>query len=245
MKVALAHRRYGVHEHVKEAEVPGDFADYATLADESRGEYAVSEDKLIAALPAGFLPVPPGKVLLVVADGNSGTGQAGLSRFRNWAKYFDSWVLDLVKADPEPPAAGEDRGPDPVQLGTEACRALMRELDGYPVLLETPAPGDPLNRLTEATAAGQRERNGTWCVVLVPTLDMVSVRAQLAMTVLGWPDLAILSPGEDRFKEYIYVRYPQDTQQVAGPQYAARLRDAVLTAAAAVAEGKPDARAAR
>lgn len=245
MKVTLARRHHGVHEHVKEAEVPGDFAGYATPAGESGGDYAVSEDKLIAALPAGFLPVPPGRVLLVVADGNSGTGQAGLTRFRNWAKYFDSWVLDIVKSEPEPSYAGEDRGPDPVQLGTEACRALMRELDGYPVLLEAPAPGGPLNKLTEATAAGQRERHGTWCVVLVPTLDMVSVRAQLAMSILGWPDLAVLSPGEDRLREYIYVRYPQDRQQVAGPEYAARLRDAVLTATAAVAEGKPGARAAR
>ena len=26
-----------------------------------------------------------------------GTGQSGLSRFRNWAKYFDAYTLNIMK----------------------------------------------------------------------------------------------------------------------------------------------------
>jgi hypothetical protein len=100
MKIELAKRHYGVHKPVKEAEIPGEFSDYATLMPMPRSrpdEFAIDEDKLLAALPDNFLPVAAKSVLLCVSDEGGGTGQTGLSRFRNWAKYFDAYCLNLMK----------------------------------------------------------------------------------------------------------------------------------------------------
>ena len=63
MKIQLTHRHYGVHDLQKETDIPGDLADYATVKPPDGGpydgrEYLISEDKLIAALPEGFLPLP-------------------------------------------------------------------------------------------------------------------------------------------------------------------------------------------
>lgn len=102
MKVILRHRNHGLHENVKEAVLPGTFGDYAVPKDEefsTPDDWRIDEDKLIAALPEGFLPVPPYRILLAVEDEFGGTGQVGLSRFRNWAKYFDAYCLNLVKTE--------------------------------------------------------------------------------------------------------------------------------------------------
>lgn len=104
MKIELTKRHYGLHELVSDGDVPGVLADYATLAPMPRirsDEYAVDEDMLLAALPEGFLPVPPSRVLLLVGDENGGTGQSGLSKFRNWAKYFDAYALTIYKPEQE------------------------------------------------------------------------------------------------------------------------------------------------
>jgi hypothetical protein len=104
VKVELTSRHYGVHKLVKDAEIPGEFGDYATAPADPNDDHAIDEDKLIAALPDGFLPVAPRRVLLGIQDGGSSTGQRGLSVFRDWAKYFDAYTLVLVKSAyaPEP-----------------------------------------------------------------------------------------------------------------------------------------------
>jgi hypothetical protein len=106
VKITLAHRHYGVHTQRKEAEIPGTLADYAT-PNGPRDDYSINEDKLLAALPDGFLPVPSNRVLLAVEDEIGGTGQRGLERFRNWAKYFDAYCLNLHK-----PSDGDGTGQD-------------------------------------------------------------------------------------------------------------------------------------
>lgn len=99
MKVTLAHRHYGIHRQVAETEIPGDFSDYATPDPQGRrDDYLIDEDKLIAALPDGFLRVPAPRTLLAVSDDLGGTGQRDLKRFKDWAKYFDADCLNLVKA---------------------------------------------------------------------------------------------------------------------------------------------------
>lgn len=105
VKIELTTRHYGVHTLIREAEIPGEFSDYATRMPPGGlrlDEYAIDEDKLIAALPAGFLkenfaPQSPRNVLLAIGDENGATGQSGLSRFRNWAKYFDAHTLTIMK----------------------------------------------------------------------------------------------------------------------------------------------------
>ena len=100
MKIELTVRHYGIHEPVRETEIPGEFSDYATPKPDEvrRDEYTIDEDKLIAALPEGFLPAySRRRVLLAVGDENGGTGQSGLTRFRDWAKYFDAYTLTLMQ----------------------------------------------------------------------------------------------------------------------------------------------------
>lgn len=100
MKITLAHRHYGVHRQVKETEIPGVFADYATpKPGADRDDFVIDEEKLLAALPPGFLLVETNRILLAVEDEVGGTGQRGLSLFKDWAKYFDAYCLNLVKDD--------------------------------------------------------------------------------------------------------------------------------------------------
>jgi hypothetical protein len=98
VKVTLAHRHYGVHKNVAETEIPGVFSDYATPKGSDPCDCVIDEDRLLSALPDGFLPVQPARILLAVEDEIGGTGQIGLSQFRDWAKYFDAYCLNLVKA---------------------------------------------------------------------------------------------------------------------------------------------------
>ena len=96
MKIQLTRRHYGVHDLVKETDIPGTLADYATVKPPSGSpydgrEFAVNEAKLAAALPEGFLPVPARRVLLGIDD----TAQSGLTVFHDWAKYFDAYMLWL------------------------------------------------------------------------------------------------------------------------------------------------------
>ena len=97
MIVQLTRRHYGVHDLVKEADIPGTLADYATVKPPSGSpydgrEYDIDETKLAAALAEiSFLPAPVPRVLLGIDD----TAQSGLKVFRDWGKYFDSYMLWL------------------------------------------------------------------------------------------------------------------------------------------------------
>lgn len=103
MLITLRRRHHGVHEFVKEVEIPGQFDDYCVLipwdgnSSDRQENFKIDEEKLLAALPARFLPVKPGKVLLSVDDQYGGTGQRGLNVFLNWAKYFDAYCLSVQK----------------------------------------------------------------------------------------------------------------------------------------------------
>jgi hypothetical protein len=108
VKVNLRRRHYGIHEMVRDCDLPGVFADYATTKPGSTDpdDCAVDEAKLLGALPEGFLPLSPRRILLTVEDENGGTGQTGLTAFRDWAKYFDAYVVSLVKDEVVTEAAG-------------------------------------------------------------------------------------------------------------------------------------------
>lgn len=100
MKITLAHRRQGIHRTINETEIPGDFSDYATPPANVNDDHVIDEARLLEALPDGFLPCSPDRVLLAVSDETGGTGQRGLSLFLNWAKYFDAYCLNLVMPVP-------------------------------------------------------------------------------------------------------------------------------------------------
>lgn len=95
MKVQLRHRHYGVHELIKEINIDGRFEDYCDP--KTNQDYIINEQKLIENLPQDFLPVPPNKILLSVSDDDGGIGQVDLNIFRTWAKYFDSYCIELYK----------------------------------------------------------------------------------------------------------------------------------------------------
>lgn len=101
MTVILAFRSLGIHDEVNECVVPGPTADYVTYEiDPVRGKQpVVNEELLISRLPAGFLPVPAEKVLLVVddvEDDGCSTAVGNTKIFSLWGKYFDAYVLRLT-----------------------------------------------------------------------------------------------------------------------------------------------------
>jgi len=119
-------------------------------------------------------------------------------------------------------------------LGIAACRALMRDMDGKPVIMETYNPENPLVPDLEATSAGMRRIAGQWCAVLSVQPDKVSVSARLKYWGMGLRDYAPLNPADDYFKDYLFVRYPDDPALITGPEYEAELRAATGKAVAAV-----------
>jgi hypothetical protein len=101
-----------------------------------------------------------------------------------------------------------------MDLGLAACRALMRDLDDKPVFLEVYNPNVAGRHTYETTSEGQR-RGGlslSRAVVLVATLDMVGVRANLAYEGFGMYEQAELSPEADEQKKpyafFYYGDYP-------------------------------------
>lgn len=96
MKVCLRHRHFGVHKAVREVEISGKFEDYLIRDDKDKSHRVLDEQKILDALPKGFLPQDPEKILLTVSEGNLGMAISVPSLFRSWAKYFDAYVLDLI-----------------------------------------------------------------------------------------------------------------------------------------------------
>jgi hypothetical protein len=95
MKVNLRYRSYGVHELVNSIDIDGNFSNYCTQT--SKDDYKIDEYKLIDNLPNDFLPVKPRNTLLTIGNEIGSTGQIHLSLFRPWAKYFDCYVVELMK----------------------------------------------------------------------------------------------------------------------------------------------------
>ena len=118
--------------------------------------------------------------------------------------------------------------------GAAACLALISELPGVPLVLETWSPSDNHTVHLTENAAGQAA-DLEWCVALTPTAAAVSVRAQLAYNeTTGQWDLAELRPGAGEFAGLILVPYPDDPELITAPGYQAALRQAILEASAAV-----------
>ena len=99
-RVVLAHRHYGCHSEVREAELRLPFRQLiGRMRREAGGQPDwpnIDEASLIAALPRRFLPAKPAAVLLLVGerDGSS-TGVRKPKLFRAWEKYFDCHSLTL------------------------------------------------------------------------------------------------------------------------------------------------------
>lgn len=122
-------------------------------------------------------------------------------------------------------------------LGAAACRAVMRGMDGKPVALELRRPGYAPRY--EATTAGEQTIAWQWCVILMPTLDFVSVRAQLNCWGPGLYHDAELNPdGTSVTRNYLFVRYPAEPAAITGPEYEAELRAATERAVAAVEQDR-------
>lgn len=102
MIVQLYHRTCGKHLNIKDCEIEGSFKKYGRVKQPTTWwagkEYEITnEEALLAALPKDFLPVDPSKVLILVSEGNSTIGVRDLKIFQPWAKYFDSYSINLIK----------------------------------------------------------------------------------------------------------------------------------------------------
>lgn len=98
MKVRLYKRHYGVHSLVKECEVEGTFRRYGKKID-GVDSYKINEERFLNALPEKFLPIEAKKVLLTVSEEWGSTAISELNVFRPWAKYFDSYSIELVRKE--------------------------------------------------------------------------------------------------------------------------------------------------
>lgn len=106
MKVILLYRRDSIHEYQKDIDIPGQLKDYLEGMPEDfdgandsryRGSFDshINEDKLIKAIPGGFLPHEPRQMLLTIGDKDGSTGQRDLKVFSNWGKWFNTYILEL------------------------------------------------------------------------------------------------------------------------------------------------------
>jgi hypothetical protein len=80
-----------VHDPIKHIEIDCEFSDVYLGLDR------INEELLLEHIPEGWLPVDPSKILLTVGDKYGATGQYNLDKFMSWAKYFNSYVLELLK----------------------------------------------------------------------------------------------------------------------------------------------------
>lgn len=94
MKVTLYHRSIGIHSYVKECEIEGTFRRYGKAVDH---DFEINEERLLKALPKGFLPCEPNKVLVTIEEGGCGTGLSDLKIFRSWSKYYNTYSIGLLK----------------------------------------------------------------------------------------------------------------------------------------------------
>lgn len=121
---------------------------------------------------------------------------------------------------------------EPLDLGTAVCRALMREMDDRPLVLEL-LGAVPGRTTYEYTSASEATIAMQWCAVVFPLPDMISVRAHLKFWGMGIWDQAEISD-DLSFPHNLFVRYPSDPSGITGPEFDTELRAAVekaLTAA--------------
>jgi hypothetical protein len=89
MKLSLYFRQNGMHHLKNECEIIGQRNDYI-----EHGK--INEQKIIDNLPKDFLKKPERCLLSLANKDYSGSvAQIGLSVFKNWAKYFDAYVLEI------------------------------------------------------------------------------------------------------------------------------------------------------
>ena len=91
MYIELSSRHHGVHKALKHIEIPCNFEDVY------KGMDRINEELLLKNIPDGWLPVHPSRILLTVGNESGSTGQCTNGVFRTWGKYFDAYVLDLLK----------------------------------------------------------------------------------------------------------------------------------------------------
>lgn len=94
MKISLYKRHFGRHRLIKEVDVDGTFRKFGKQVDD---DFHINEERLLNVLPKNFLPCEPNKILLIIEEGNGGTGVRNLKTFKPWAKYFDSYSIGLLK----------------------------------------------------------------------------------------------------------------------------------------------------
>lgn len=102
MIIKLYHRHYGIHSLVKAVEIKGGFSDYCKKnpnANNYNDKYIIAEERLIENLPPDLLPNKPQATLLTVGNERGSTGLYNVNVFMVWAKYFDSYVLELFEED--------------------------------------------------------------------------------------------------------------------------------------------------
>lgn len=124
-----------------------------------------------------------------------------------------------------------------MHMAETVCRQIMRDLPDAPIRLD-------IAQVTPAGIEHDYERTSAarlmdqWTVLLIPTLDFVTVTANGRLHGFGLYDQIDIGGVNRIGPEYDYVTFPEggkdDPSLVAGEQYVALLRSSVERAVAAV-----------
>jgi hypothetical protein len=96
MKLRLFRRHYGIHHFIREVEIPIKLKDVVLSPDNPNDDFHIKEDLILEHIPRNFLNNPE-TCLLTIGNKCCSTAQRHPIFFRPWAKYFDSFVLELSK----------------------------------------------------------------------------------------------------------------------------------------------------
>lgn len=96
MKLRLFRRHFGIHHFIRECKIPIKFKDVVAYQDDPNVDFLIKEDLILQYMPKNFIGHPE-TVLLTVGNDSGSTAQRHPIFFRQWGKYFDSFVLELSK----------------------------------------------------------------------------------------------------------------------------------------------------
>lgn len=92
VNLTLHRRNYGVHQLLKEVELPNTIEHYCNIKEER-----VFEENLLNDIPKGWLPEKPSNIVLGIQNKNKlgGTFMRDLNVFKDFSKYYDCYSLSI------------------------------------------------------------------------------------------------------------------------------------------------------
>lgn len=98
MKLRLYRRHHGVHNLIREEKVPENTCVVEEVPCKVCGtEYRVNDESKLASEVKLRFDIPAKSCLLAVGDDSGSTGVGSCEHFIPWEKYFDSYIVEIVR----------------------------------------------------------------------------------------------------------------------------------------------------